>query len=209
MGIPVFEVEIRMDVPKRKISDIQFDKRTRDTVAILERSGPVEYRRLTHPMSFTTMRLFMARVQASTWDLEALYGLSERLHQDFISVYSPSRKEGAYIGPGAAARGEFELRSFSRFDPEAVRREAMARPVDPAYVALLREYALKVFTANELATMAHQPRSMFFSMLDRRLSESGPPPTVDEVDGFKELATVHLWCDAMTVVANSLPEKPQ
>jgi hypothetical protein len=129
MDKPVFEVEIRMDVPQRRISDIQFDKRTRDTVAILERSGPVEYRRITHPMSFTTMRLFMARVQASTWDVEALYGLSERLHQDYISVYSPSRNEGAYIGPCAVSRGEFELRCFSRFDPEAVRREAMVSTV--------------------------------------------------------------------------------
>jgi hypothetical protein len=84
----------------------------------------------------------------------------------------------------------------------------MARPVDPAFVALLRQYALQVFTSTELATMARQPRNMFFSMLDRRLRESGPPPTVDEVDGFKELATVHLWCDAFTALAKTLPYKP-
>ena len=37
-----------------RITDAEFDKRTRDIVSVLEKYGKVEYRRVTHQMAFTT-----------------------------------------------------------------------------------------------------------------------------------------------------------
>ncbi len=188
-----FEVEIRCDIPTRKISDAQFEKRIRDIVSLLEKVGTVEYRQVTHPMAFTTMRLFLARVHAETWDASEMHKLAERLGQRYISVYSPSRNEGAYYGPHAENQGNFDLRCFSRFDPEAVRRELMAKPVDPVMLALIQEFALKVISREELIALAPQPRLNFLGMVARRLDKPGPRPTLAELEGILELATEHCW----------------
>lgn len=196
MAEATFEVEIRCDIPARRISDAQFDKRTRDILSVLEQSGAVEYRRITHPMAFTTMRLFLARVHAETWNAGEMYKLAERLGQRFISVYSPSRNEGAYYGPHAEKQGDFDLRCFSRFDPEAVRRELLARPADPVFVALIREFAMMVISREGLMALDPQPRLHFLGMVARRLEKPGPRPTLAEMEGLLELATEHCWHSA-------------
>lgn len=188
MTEPTFEVEIRCDVPRRKITDAQFDKRTRDIVAVLDKHGRVQYRRVTHPMAFETMRLFLARVQADTWDTEAMFNLSEHLKQKWISVYSPSRREGAYIGPKAQERGEFEVRCFSRFDPEALRRQEMAKPVDLAFEALMSSYEAKAFTDEDRRYATERGYEAFRYLLRKRLLSDKPLPTVAECEGFVILA---------------------
>ena len=188
MTEPTFEVEIRCDVPRRKITDAQFDKRTRDIVAVLDKHGRVQYRRVTHPMAFETMRLFLARVQADTWDTEAMFNLSEHLKQKWISVYSPSRREGAYIGPKAQERGEFEVRCFSRFDPEALRREEMAKPVDLVFESLMSSYEANAFTDEDRRHATERGYAAFRYLLRKRLLSDKPLPTVAECEGFVILA---------------------
>lgn len=196
-----FEVEIRCDIPARRISDDQFDKLTRDIVSLLEKSGKVEYRQITHPVAFTVMRLFLARVHAEVWNASDMHKLAEYLGQRYITVYSPSRNEGAFYGPQAEMQGDFDLRCFSRFDPDAVRRELMAKPADPVMVNLIYKFALKVISPEELASLDKQPRMHFLGMVERRVKKPGPPPTVAEVEGFLELATEHCWYPAFRLTA--------
>jgi len=52
--------------------------------------------------------------------------------------------------------------------------------------------------------MDKRPRVHFFSMIGRRLDKPGPPPTVEELQGIKELATEHLWHPELTRQLESL-----
>jgi hypothetical protein len=80
----------------------------------------------------------------------------------------------------------------------------MNQPVneqDVTTFSTIMEYALKVITVDELHALQEQPRSMFFSMLNRRLMQPGPAPTVAEVEGLREMATEVLWHPALGRVA--------
>lgn len=109
-----------------------------------------------------------ARTQADDWDTDAIFDLSKRVQQDSISVYSSDRNEGAIIGPRADRWGAFEYSSFHRYDleaeskvQEAKRLAAIAARPDPTSETLM-EFALKVFTIEELRALDFRPRDHFF-----------------------------------------------
>jgi hypothetical protein len=57
--------------------------------------------------------------------------------------------------------------------------------------------ALKVITVDELRALQEQPRATFFGMVHRRLMQPGPAPTVEELEGIRELATEVMWHPAI------------
>lgn len=61
--------------------------------------------------------------------------------------------------------------------------------------------ALKVFTAGELSSMPDPQRRSLANLIAKRLEQSGPPPTVEELEGIRELAEVHLWHPAFTAAS--------
>ena len=61
--------------------------------------------------------------------------------------------------------------------------------------------ALEVFTSDELNQLVPQVRASVLGMIGRRLAEPGPPPTRDELEGIRELATEHLWPAALNGLA--------
>ncbi|MEY5007231.1 MAG: hypothetical protein RL764_547 [Pseudomonadota bacterium] len=61
----------------------------------------------------------------------------------------------------------------------------------------LADAALKVFTREEIPFLPERPFRDFLAAVARRLQKDGPPPTVDELIGLKELAFEHLWHPAI------------
>jgi hypothetical protein len=49
--------------------------------------------------------------------------------------------------------------------------------------------ALKVITVDELRALQEQPRATFFGMVHRRLMPPRPAPTLEELEGIREMAT--------------------
>jgi len=64
--------------------------------------------------------------------------------------------------------------------------------------------ALKVFSPEEIQQLPRPMKLSLIGMLHRRLEKPGPPPTQDELEGIKELVTVHLWHPSLTTTANLL-----
>lgn len=57
--------------------------------------------------------------------------------------------------------------------------------------------AKKVITVDELKALQEQPRATFFGMIRRRLMQPRPEPTVEELEGIRELATEVMWHPAI------------
>ena len=190
-----FEVNLILNAHSHVNTPAAIKRRLASVLACLRRHGPTEYRIRTHMVIRVEFHRFVARVLAESWDADAIFDISKRIQQDSISVYSPDCKEGAIIGPRADRWGEFKCSSFTRFDRKAAQAERLAaiaaRP-DPSF-DLLMEYALKVFTIENLRALDFRPRDHFFGMLFRRFKAHDHPPTDMEVMGIKELATEHCW----------------
>ena len=61
----------------------------------------------------------------------------------------------------------------------------------------ITEAALKVCSREELQQMPEIALLNLGYLIDKRLKEDGPPPSVDELQGIKELATEDLWHPAL------------
>lgn len=59
---------------------------------------------------------------------------------------------------------------------------------------------LAVSTRDELEALSPIERRNFASVVLRRLRKAGPSPTLDELQGLKELALEHLWCQAFNTL---------
>ena len=59
------------------------------------------------------------------------------------------------------------------------------------------EAALKVCSREELQQMPEIALRNLGFLIDKRLREDGPPPSVEELQGIKELATEDLWHPAV------------
>lgn len=70
----------------------------------------------------------------------------------------------------------------------------------------ITDAALKVFSRDEIVALPQRQRRDFLALVQLRLEKSGPPPTVDELQGLKELALEHLSHPAMDAV--STPRTP-
>lgn len=70
----------------------------------------------------------------------------------------------------------------------------------PVTAADIKAAALKVFTYDELAQMPKPLRSSICHLIGKRLAKDGPPPTVAELEGIKELVLGHLWHPAFDAV---------
>lgn len=57
--------------------------------------------------------------------------------------------------------------------------------------------ALKVFSREELTQMPKQQRLSLMGMISRRLKKDGPPPTLAELQGFRQLVEEDLWHPAL------------
>lgn len=66
--------------------------------------------------------------------------------------------------------------------------------------------ARQVCSLDELQQMSRIQLGNLGTVIARRLAKDGPPPTVDELQGLKELALEHLWHPAMDAV--STPRTP-
>lgn len=62
--------------------------------------------------------------------------------------------------------------------------------------AAITEAALKIFSREEIPFLPSRPFRDFLCLIQKRLERPGPPPTVDELDGLRELAFEHLWSPA-------------
>lgn len=74
--------------------------------------------------------------------------------------------------------------------------------IDPTQVRVatsveITEAVLKIFTPEQIRAASSMPMRNFIYMVKRRLQKAGPPPTVDELDGLRELAFEHLWTGAL------------
>jgi hypothetical protein len=63
---------------------------------------------------------------------------------------------------------------------------------EPVSSSAICEAALKVFSRAEIAKLTKMQLSNFVYMVEMRLKEPGPPPTVDELEGLKEILLEHL-----------------
>ena len=68
---------------------------------------------------------------------------------------------------------------------------------EPVSSTAISEAALKVFSPEEIKKLPQQIGLSLAGMLRRRLERPGPPPTLDELHGIKELVTEHLWHPAL------------
>ena len=64
---------------------------------------------------------------------------------------------------------------------------------DPVPSSAISDAALKVFSPDEIKRLPHQMRLSLAGMLRRRLERPGPPPTLEELQGIKQLVTEELW----------------
>lgn len=64
---------------------------------------------------------------------------------------------------------------------------------DKTTTADLIDAALKVFTREELQSMSKVSRTNLGILIERRLKEDGPPPTVAELEGIRMLVEDYLW----------------
>ena len=71
----------------------------------------------------------------------------------------------------------------------------------------ISEAALKVFSREELQQMSEPSRLSLGVLLERRLAKQ-PPPTVDELQGIKELVLEHLSHPALGALSKPLPASP-
>ena len=68
---------------------------------------------------------------------------------------------------------------------------------EPASSTAISEAALKVFSRDELTAMPKPQRLSLMGIIGRRLDKKGPPPTLEELQGIRELVTEHLWHPAL------------
>ena len=68
---------------------------------------------------------------------------------------------------------------------------------DEEIVKAISEAAMKVFTREEFLNTPKPAALHFLGMVERRLKDDGPPPTLAELEGLKELATEYLWHPAL------------
>jgi hypothetical protein len=71
---------------------------------------------------------------------------------------------------------------------------------EPASPQAIYEMALKVCTKEELTRLPENSLLSLGGMIGRRLDKAGPPPTVDELEGIKEMQA-DLWHPALGRVA--------
>ena len=72
----------------------------------------------------------------------------------------------------------------------------------------ISEAALKVFSRDELVQMPKQQRLSLMHLIAQRLDKQ-PPPTVDELEGIKELVLEHLSHPALGALSKPLPDSPE
>jgi hypothetical protein len=66
--------------------------------------------------------------------------------------------------------------------------------------------ALKVCSREELEQMSRPQRMNLMSLIATRLEKAGPPPSVSELEGLKELALEHLSHPALGRLSKKLPD---
>lgn len=71
----------------------------------------------------------------------------------------------------------------------------------------LTEAVFKIFTPDDIRVASPMPMRNFIYMVRRRLEKAQPPPTVDELDGLRELAFEHLWAGALDPYSG-IPRQP-
>ena len=76
---------------------------------------------------------------------------------------------------------------------------------EPASSSAISAAALKVCSREELIQMPKPQRSSLMHLIARRLDEPGPPPTLAELEGIKELVTDHLWHPALNQLSVPSP----
>ena len=75
---------------------------------------------------------------------------------------------------------------------------------------LISEAALKVFSREELQQMSRPSLNSFLHLIEKRLNKPGAqPPTLDELEGIKELVVEHLSHPALGALSRALPTSPQ
>ena len=215
------EINMRLDVKGRRFCEFVLKEREQIAVAYLEQYGRVKHR--TRTLWKGPLVRLVARVDVDAIAEDELHHLASLMMQECLCVYYPARNEGLLIGPKADQWKAFDLVEFDRFDASLNLKAMGAVPyvkekyvpsADPAVVAAQMDalYARmrQVFTPTVRETLVHQQVNMAMSAIGRVLDNDGPDAlTIPRLEGIYELVTEHLWCDAMTRVAHSLPQKPQ
>ena len=61
--------------------------------------------------------------------------------------------------------------------------------------------ALQVFSPDEIKAMPEQTGLTLAALLRKRLEQKGPAPTLEKLQGIKELVVEHLWHPTLTTIA--------
>lgn len=104
-----------------------------------------------------------------------------------------------------------EQRLHVEFEPEQLKRKIahdewrrrvwLENNANPVTKDDIVDAMKAVSSVDELAALSSIERRNFASVVGRRLAKAGPPPTLDELQGLKELAIEHLWCSATSRAA--------
>ena len=73
----------------------------------------------------------------------------------------------------------------------------------------ISEAALEVCSREELQQMSINSLRTLGYLIDKRLQKEGPPPSVDELLGIKELALEYLSHPALETMSKPLPDSPE
>ena len=68
--------------------------------------------------------------------------------------------------------------------------------------------ALRVFSREELTQMPEPSRLSLGVLISKRLKKEGPPPTLEELQGIRELVTQHLWHPALSQLSEASQASP-
>ncbi len=67
---------------------------------------------------------------------------------------------------------------------------------EPVSVNDIKDAILKVFTRDEISQMGQPQLNTLWHLIAKRLNANKPSPTLAELEGIRELVTIHLWHSA-------------
>lgn len=67
---------------------------------------------------------------------------------------------------------------------------------EPASANEIKEAIFKVFTPDEISQLGQPQLNTLWLLVAKRLNANKPLPTLAELEGIRELVTIHLWHSA-------------
>ena len=90
---------------------------------------------------------------------------------------------------------------------KTIRRERYPFKITPELEHLTLQKLKEVLARGNYGELVPQQWNIINRMLDESMRSRGEGVTLDEVEGIMEMATVHLWSPAMTMVSQMLAKR--